>query len=81
MANPTQDIVDQFAAQAMHAILSNQEILQAVTKMGSQAIMYEEAIRAIARKSYEVAAAMMIERGQRLRAEPEFTFKPKKPSL
>jgi hypothetical protein len=81
MAESTQEIVDRFAAQALSAILSNPEIMQAVTKMGSQAIMYEEAIRAVANKSYEIAAAMMIERSKRLRAEPEFTFKPKKPTL
>jgi len=81
MANSTQEIVDQFAAQAMNAILSNPDIMQAVTNMGSQAITYEEAIRAVANKSYEIAAAMMVERSRRLRAEPEFTFKPKKPTL
>ena len=81
MATSSQEVIDQFATQAMHAILSNQELTQAVTKMGSQAITYDEARRAIAGHAYDLAMAMFAERSKRLRADPEFTFKGEKKTL
>jgi hypothetical protein len=68
------DVLDQFAGLAMQAILSNPETMAAVTKMGSQAITYEEALRAVAERSYAVAAAMVLERADRRKALPEMTF-------
>ena len=76
MALSTQDIMDQFAGQAMHAILSNQELLEVVTKMGTQAITYREAVAAVAERSYAIATAMLLERGRRRRDEAEFKFSP-----
>ena len=80
MAEQTVDTLDFFAGQALNGILGNNEMIEAITKMGTQAIAYDEAVRAIVKRSYDVAAAMMVERGKRRRAEPEFTFKsPKRP--
>ena len=75
MGESAQDVVDYFACQAMHAMLSNGQLTEAVTKMGSQAITYDEALKAIAKRAFDIAAAMMAERGRRRRAEAEFTFK------
>ena len=79
MAN--EDALDRFAGLAMHAILSNQDTLAAVTRMGSQAVTYNEAIAAIVKKSYDVAAAMIVERAERRRGLPEMTFKPDEPKF
>ena len=81
METPSQDVIDRFAAHAMQAILSNPEMMQAVTKIGAQAITYDEAIQAVARKSYDVAMVMLAERTKRVRVEPEFTFKGAKKPL
>jgi hypothetical protein len=81
MPDQPQDIFDFFAGQALNAILSNNEMMEAVTKMGTQAITYEEAVRAVVKKAYDVASAMMVERSERRRAEPEFTFKGKRGKL
>jgi len=78
MAN--RDLVDDLAGQAMHAILTTPELMEAVTKMGSQAVHYEEALKAIARKSYDIAQAMLVERTERRRSLAEETaFRPDKP--
>jgi len=76
-----EEVLDQFAAQAMQAILANQDALSAVTNMGSQAITYDEAVTAVAKRAYDVATAMMAERAARRRALPEVSFDTKKPLL
>jgi len=68
------DVLDLFASQALRAILSNQDMMAAVTKMGTQAIMYDEAIKKVAERSFAVAAAMIVERAERRKALPEMTF-------
>jgi hypothetical protein len=49
--------------------------------MGPEAILNEEAVAAVARKSFDIAAAMIVERSERRRALPEVTFKPKDPPV
>ena len=72
MAEGSQELMDAFAAEAMHAILSNEAVLEAVTKMGTQALAHDDALTAIAARSYDLATAMMVERARRRKLEPEF---------
>jgi len=72
MAEPSHDPLDVFAGQAMQAILANPQALEAVTKMGSQALANNDALAAIATKSYDIATALVAERARRRRMEPEF---------
>ena len=74
-----EDAMDLFAGQAMQAILSSPQLLEAVTRMGAQALDYEEAMAAISKKAYDLAAAMLVERGVRRRASAEFSLKPPEP--
>ena len=73
----TQELTDHYAGLAMHAILTNQQMVEAVTKMGTQAVDYDEALNAIAGKAFNVAGAMMRERAERRRENAaETAFKP-----
>jgi hypothetical protein len=74
-----EDAMDLFAGQAMQAILSNPQLLEAVTKTGSQDLDDEEAMAAISKKAYDLAAVMLVERGARRRAGAEFSLKPPEP--
>lgn len=75
----SQDVMDQFAGQAMQAILTNQQLLTAVTGttlQGADLLERPEVLAAISKRAYDVACAMLTERGQRMRLMAEFTFKP-----
>ena len=81
MATSTEEIIDGFAGQAMLGILTNSDLLKAVMKAGGKARTYDEALGTIAKKAYDLAAAMMLERGERRKLEPEFSFKSGKAKL
>ncbi len=81
MASPSEEIIDQFAGQAMAAMLSNADMLRALLKSGPKAKTYEEALETIARRAYDIATVMMAERGKRRRTEAEFQFKGREPLI
>jgi|GEM_PF-2816149 len=76
MSLSTQDVMDEFAARAMQAILADPEVFSAATKKLPEAIRDPAALDALAQVSYDIAIAMMTERGKRRRLASEFSFNP-----
>jgi hypothetical protein len=76
MATTSYDVMDEFAARAMQAILTDLETYSAMTRKLPESIIQLEGQEALAQMAYDIAAAMMTERAKRRRSATDFNFTP-----
>lgn len=76
MATVSYDVMDEFAARAMQAILTDLETYSAATQRLPESIAQLEGQEAMAKVCYDIATAMMTERGKRRRSSTDFNFTP-----